>query len=93
MNNTFMAEVSEDFAKCWHAARSHLQDQVDKPLGWQKVNLDPPFLEHMSIVMGNQLFFIQLVAGDSSMPEHGSLLHPRTFQLRAVRPQWAMAMV
>ncbi len=72
MNNTFMAEVSEDFAKCWHAARSHLQDQVDKPLGWQKVNLDPPFLEHMSIVMGNQLFFIQLEDVDQQLETPGN---------------------
>lgn len=67
MNDLFLDEITEDFEKCWHAARSHLQDQIDEPLGWQKVSLDPPFLEHMSIVMGNQLFFIQLEDVDQQL--------------------------
>lgn len=60
MSKDFMAEVSEDFEQCWHAAKLHIQSQVDGPLGWYKARPEPPFLEHMSVIIGNQLFFIRV---------------------------------
>ncbi len=64
-----MHEVSEEFAKCWEAAGSQLQSQqahVPQHLhqgpipSWLKVSLTPPFLEHFSFRVGNQLFFVRL---------------------------------
>jgi len=56
-----MHEISDEFARCWQAAGRHIQKQAQGPLhGWLKSNLNPPFLEHLSFRLGNQLFFIQI---------------------------------
>jgi hypothetical protein len=68
-----MAEVSDDFARCWQAAGLHLQEQGQGSLQWLRSHLNPPLLEHLSFRMGNQLFFIRiedaddLVIGPSSL--------------------------
>tara|TARA_B100002051_G_C16672463_1_gene605270 strand:+ start:79 stop:852 length:774 start_codon:yes stop_codon:yes gene_type:complete len=52
---------SEEFANCCNFAAYHLQAQThDGLLPWLKGNLIPPFLEHMSFRLGNQLFFIRV---------------------------------
>lgn len=53
-------EVSDDFACCWQAAGRHIERQVQAQIPWLKANLDPPFLEHLSFRLGNQLFFVRL---------------------------------
>ena len=56
-----MHEVSEEFARCWRAAGQHIQKQVQGPMNsWLKASLNPPFLEHLSIRLGNQLFFVRV---------------------------------
>ena len=56
-----MHEVSEEFFKCWKAAGSHIDRQAQGPIqSWLKVSLTPPFLEHLSFRLGNQLFFVRL---------------------------------
>jgi hypothetical protein len=61
MHDIEMHDVSEDFARCWYAASRHIQTQLQGPLqSWLKVNLIPPFLEHLSFRLGNQLFFIRI---------------------------------
>src|SRR5829696_6828077 len=56
-----MHEVSEEFARCWRAAGQHIQKQVQGPINsWLKASLNPPFLEHLSIRLGNQLFFVRV---------------------------------
>ena len=41
-----MAEVTEDFAKCWQAAGLHIQNQVQGELkSWLRSHINPPFLE------------------------------------------------
>jgi len=55
--------VSEEFAECWQAAGIHLQEQAQRvgvTLSWLKADHEPPFLEHLSFRIGNQLFFIRL---------------------------------
>ena len=56
-----MHEVSKEFSRCWQAAGRHLQARTgDGQLGWLKADLTPPFLEHLSFRMGNQLYFIRI---------------------------------
>lgn len=73
-----MHEVTDEFAKCWQAAGRHIQNQVQDGIhSWLRADLSPPFLEHLSFRLGNQLFFIRLedVDGRLDLPgsEHGLL--------------------
>ena len=69
-----MHDFPKEFAMCWHAAGRHLNDQVDGGIkGWLKAKLAPPFLEHLSFRLGNQLFFIRLIDVDGKFDGPGSL--------------------
>jgi len=73
MHEVEMQEASEEFAKCWKAAGSHIQRRAQGPIqSWLKVSITPPFLEHLSFRLGNQLFFVRLEDVD------GRLLVPGT---------------
>jgi len=68
-----MHEVSDEFARCWQAAGRHIQKQQQGPLhGWLKSNLNPPFLEHLSFRLGNQLFFIRIEDAEGRLEVPGS---------------------
>lgn len=61
----------EEFSRCWRAAGRHLQNCAQGGLqSWLRAHLNPPFLEHLSFRLGNQLFFVRLedVDGDLDMP-------------------------
>jgi hypothetical protein len=65
-----MDKPSEAFARCWQAAGIHLSASTqDGSLSWLKATLTPPFLEHLSFRMGNQLFFVRLEDADGNV--HG----------------------
>lgn len=69
-----MSEVTEEFSRCWKAAGIHIENQAQGALqSWLKANLNPPFLEHLSFRLGNQLFFIQLVDVDGLLITPSSL--------------------
>ena len=54
---------SPEFIRCWNAAGSHLQACGGSPeFRWLKATPIPPFLEHLSFALGNQLFFVRLVS-------------------------------
>ena len=56
MHDIEMHEISEVFARCWRAACQHIQKHVQGPMSsWLKASLNPPFLEHLSFRLGNQL--------------------------------------
>lgn len=66
--------VSPEFIKCWQAAGLHLQKQSQGSLqSWIRADFNPPFLEHLSFRIGNQLFFIQLYDVDNNLETPGSL--------------------
>jgi hypothetical protein len=66
-------QPSEEFARCWQAAGRHIELKAQGPLhSWLKANLDPPFLEHLSFRLGNQLFFIRIEDGDAKLQVPGS---------------------
>ncbi len=51
-------EPSEDFQAAWVAAAKHIQTQCREGIKWIRVNLRLPFIEHLSFIIGNQLFFV-----------------------------------
>lgn len=56
-----MNEISEAFFPCWRAAADHLSKQVDGGIkSWLRAHPYPPFLEHLSFRLGNQLFFVRV---------------------------------
>ena len=61
MHNIEMNEVTPEFAECWKDAGRYLQSQTKQvKLNWLKADLVPPFLEHLSFRIENQLFFVGL---------------------------------
>src|SRR4051794_19299837 len=65
--------VSEEFARCWQAAGRHIEAQAQgAPRIWLKANLNPPFLEHLSFRLGNQLFFVRIEDAENRLEVPGS---------------------
>ena len=60
MQTIEMHEPSEAFAKCLKVAGQHLQSRTQDGLSWLKSDLTPPFLEHLSFRLGNQVFFVRI---------------------------------
>ena len=68
-----MHKVSEEFSRCWQAAGRHLQTRTgDGSLSWLKADLNPPFLEHLSFRLGNQLYFIRIEDADGHVRGPGN---------------------
>lgn len=67
-------EVTPAFSECWRAAGSHLNSMArDARIGWPKSDLLPPFLEHLSFRLGNQLFFVRLEDADGHLVVPGTI--------------------
>lgn len=65
-----MQRMSDEFFPCWKAAVVHLSRQVDGGIRtWLRAHPYPPFLEHLSFRIGNQLFFIKIEDVDGEI--HG----------------------
>jgi hypothetical protein len=74
MTDIEMQEMNDIFYECWKAAGKHLNNQVDTGIhSWLKATATPPFLEHLSFRLGNQLFFIQVVDVDRKVNGPGSI--------------------
>lgn len=73
MHDIDMHDVSPEFGRCWQAAGRHIQIQAQGGLhSWLKANLTPPFLEHLSFRLGNQLFFVRIEDVDGRLEVPGS---------------------
>lgn len=58
-----MPSPNKSFIQCWVAAGKHLNAQVNGGIKrWFRAHTNPPFLEHLSFGIGNQLFFIRIEA-------------------------------
>jgi ribosomal protein S27AE len=68
-----MGKVTPEFASCWRCAGSFLNSRGDNRISWIKAELTPPFLEHLSFRIGNQLFFIRLVDVDQNADFPGTI--------------------
>jgi hypothetical protein len=68
-----MQQMSDEFLHCWCAAAQHLSSQVDGGIrSWLRAHPYPPFLEHLSFRLGNQLFFIKVVDVDGKIEGPGN---------------------
>ena len=66
--------MSPDFLSCWQAAGMHIDAQVRGGIqSWIKALPHPPFLEHLSFRLGNQLFFVRVEDADQRVKAPGSL--------------------
>ncbi len=95
-----MQEPSEEFVRCWNAAGRHLSVSAqDGLLSWLKANLTPPFREHLSFRMGNQLFFIRIEDVDGNVSGPGNPVgfqaiangcdgHPCLMPMRQTGSEW-----
>lgn len=73
MHTIPMQEAEREFARCWQAAGLHLQNSAQGPIdSWIRAHLNPPFLEHLSFRLGNQLFFIRIEDADGVLETPGS---------------------
>jgi hypothetical protein len=73
MHEITMADPSRDFLAMWHAVGSHIQSFFEDGLhSWLKVEPRPPFLEHLSFRLGNQVFFIRFEDVDERAEVPGS---------------------
>lgn len=67
------APMSDEFLECWAAACRHIDAQVDSGIrSWLRAHPYPPYLEHLSFRLGNQLFFIRVVDVDERVPGPGN---------------------
>ena len=65
MYDIHMEETTKEFFECWCAAAMHIDRLgTDKTFRWLKSELSPPYLEHLSFALGNQLFFLHVVDVD-----------------------------
>ena len=65
--------MSDEFYSCWKAAGLHLNQQIEGNIrSWYRNHPHPPFLEHLSFSLGNQLFFIRVEDVDGDIPGPGS---------------------
>lgn len=66
-------EMSDEFYLCWKEAGIHLGKQVgDGNLSWLRAHPYPPFLEHLSFRLGNQLFFVRVEDADGKVQGPGN---------------------
>lgn len=76
MRNDFhfieMDPPTDAFLACWQVAGKHLAKRGDGGLFWLKASLTPPFLEHLSFRLGNQLFFVRLEDVDGCLDLPGT---------------------
>jgi hypothetical protein len=74
MHDIPMTEVTPEFASCWQAAAIHVEHAAGGRLdAWLRAHLNPPFLEHLSFRLGNQLFFLRVEDEDGQVEGPGSL--------------------
>lgn len=96
-------EITSDFAAMWRAAARHVNAQLQGAShAWLRLRLESPMLEHLSIRLGNQLFFIRLEDVDEVVQgpaSRGGLLtiadachgHPCVMRMRHSTEGWRTA--
>jgi len=68
-----MNQVSAEFLRCWKSAERHLRIYSrGSTLHWLKNTITPPFLDHLSFQIGNQLFYVRIEDFDKKMTSPGS---------------------
>ena len=102
MHNIETQTPTRDFINCFCAAGIHLEDMArlaGLQLRWFKAEPTPPFLEHLSFSLGNQVFFVRLkdIAGNLETPgninglntiSQGCKGHACLLPMRKINNQW-----
>ena len=97
-----MHEASEAFRACWQSAGGHLNSCGQGKVVWLRAHLNPPFLEHISFRLGNQLYFVRIedIDGEVRVPgsrdgllavSDGCQGHPCILPMRRAGSAWAVA--
>jgi len=74
MHNIELQKMSEAFFHCWSSAGNHLNKQVQGGIQhWLRAHTAPPFLEHLSFRLGNQLFFVRVEDVDGKVQGPGTV--------------------
>jgi hypothetical protein len=74
MHSIELQEMSEVFLQLWQQAGAHLVAQAHgEPISWLRGHPNPPYLEHLSFRIGNQLFFIRAEDVERKVEGPGSL--------------------
>ena len=60
MHDIYLEEPTQDYMDVWAAAGQHLTVKGQGSISWIKSDPKPPFLEHLSFRLGNQLFFLRI---------------------------------
>ena len=88
-----MDSVSAEFAQAWSAAGNHIETVAQGPLhSWSRAHPAPPFLAHLSLRRGNQLFFIRIESEDGRLKVPGSLNGRKTVARGCGGHAWLMPM-
>jgi hypothetical protein len=65
--------MSDAFRACWSAAGNHLNRQVEGGIqSWLRAHPHPPYLEHLSFRLGNQLFYVRIDDVDGQVQGPGN---------------------
>jgi len=60
MHDIYMEEPTQDYYDVWSAAGKHLAGIGQGAISWIKSDPKPPFLEHLSFRLGNQIFCLRI---------------------------------
>lgn len=65
--------MTPEFLECWRAAAMHLDRQVPGGMqSWMRSHPFPPYLEHLSFRIGNQLYFVRVEDVDEAVNGPGN---------------------
>lgn len=67
MHDIYMEEPTQDYIDVWAAAGKHLTAIAQGAISWIKSDPKPPFLEHLSFRLGNQIFFLRIEDVDDAI--------------------------
>lgn len=73
MHEIDMQVMSPAFHECWQSACAHIERQAQGgKVNWLRAHPLPPFLEHLSFRLGNQLFFVRVADAQGRVTGPGS---------------------
>ncbi len=72
MHDIYMEDPTQDYIDIWSAAGKHLTGISQGAISWIKSDPKPPFLEHLSFRLGNQIFFLRIQDVDDAIRVPGN---------------------
>ena len=72
MYDIYMEDPTQDYIDIWSAAGKHLTGISQGAISWIKSDPRPPFLEHLSFRLGNQIFFLRIQDVDDAIRVPGN---------------------